>query len=762
MSRRGPAVRWSDGTFAEDSEEYDEEDGLSEGEVAVFDESEVVDLVRERANAAAKTKGPAPTLGDEALARALASQRSERLSVAQRRLLESDPTDRPAADGAEQSLGMARGQLGQASAGSSREGSASGVGASRKRPARAAEAAETGAAGKRRAPSRAAEPERRRPRDPWVEEEGNGDATGRGWSGDEGAGGSGAGASEETGEEEEEEEEGVDDGEELVAGLTVPRQLWKKLFEHQRTCLEWLWELHQQEVGGILGDEMGLGKTLQMIALWACLQASGRGGPCLVVCPATVLLQWKREVQRWAPEIETVEVLHHSQGGAEPGNRLALLRSVCSDRSPGSASVLVTSYEMVRSHAGQLLSMPWQYVVLDEGHKIRNPHAEITQVCKQFNTPHRLILSGAPIQNKLTELWSLFDFVFPGKLGTLPLFEEHFAIPIAMGTYANASEFKVQTAARCSMVLRDLLRPYLLRRMKADVKLAMPDKSEKVGDGGGRAFCLVLFGRRGRTDCASSALLRLRGRGKGCRFSSAPLSSYPAPASFADPVLHSHSPALQFPDASIPPPCPTPGPLLPADRVPARGVRALPEQLPRGEGAGRRRPRLRRSDHHPQDLQPPAPPHVGRAGQAGSCGRRGGGARLGRDPVRRLATVGQAARASLDAPPVAPAGRPRAHLLPDEADARHCAKVRAGAELHPRPTGREHQRRQQVGDSLSTGLADSPTCRFGCACAAFSLLLPLSLEPFHLHSRDCFAVVCSGDSCNVPAPPLLPLSSGSI
>eukprot|EP00965_Chrysotila_dentata_P100304 3313872-Pleurochrysis_carterae.AAC.4 len=119
-------------------------------------------------------------------------------------------------------------------------------------------------------------------------------------------------------------------------------------------------------------------------------------------------------------------------------------------------------------------------LVFCQGHKIRNPDAEITQICKRFNTSHRLILSGAPIQNKLTELWSLFDFVFPGKLGTLPVFEEQFALPISAGTYANASVFKVQAAKQCSVVLRDLLRPYLLRRLKTDVKLALPEKSEKV------------------------------------------------------------------------------------------------------------------------------------------------------------------------------------------------------------------------------------------------------------------------------------------
>ena len=109
--------------------------------------------------------------------------------------------------------------------------------------------------------------------------------------------------------------------------------------------------------------------------------------------------------------------------------------------------------------------------MLDEGHKIRNPDAEVTLICKRFNTGHRIILTGAPIQNKLTELWSLFDFVFPGRLGTLPTFQENFAIPIASGAYANASAFKVQAAYQCSVVLRDLIRPYLLRRTKADVQL---------------------------------------------------------------------------------------------------------------------------------------------------------------------------------------------------------------------------------------------------------------------------------------------------
>ena len=89
--------------------------------------------------------------------------------------------------------------------------------------------------------------------------------------------------------------------------------------------------------------------------------------------------------------------------------------------------------------------MEWGYAVLDEGHRIRNPNAKITLVYKQLQTMHRITMTGVPIQNKLTELWSLFDFVFPGKLGVLPIFEAQFAVPIAIGGYANTSPLEVST-----------------------------------------------------------------------------------------------------------------------------------------------------------------------------------------------------------------------------------------------------------------------------------------------------------------------------
>eukprot|EP00741_Cyanophora_paradoxa_P022391 tig00021463_g21617.t1 len=275
-------------------------------------------------------------------------------------------------------------------------------------------------------------------------------------------------------EAEEEEEGGVEDAT-FEGGLTVPGRLYARLFDYQRTGVKWLWELHCQKAGGIVGDEMGLGKTIQVIALLAGLHRSGLFGPSIVVCPATVMRQWVREFHSWYPPLR-VSILHESGSSSARGeSRTDLISKVAMN-----GDVLVTTYEQVRILAKRLVRHRWQYVVLDEGHKIRNPDAEVTLACKQFKTAHRLILSGSPVQNNLSELWSLFDFVFPGRLGTLPVFQAQFAVPIAMGGYSNASKIQVQMAYKCAVVLKELISPYLLRRMKADVKCILPSKSEQV------------------------------------------------------------------------------------------------------------------------------------------------------------------------------------------------------------------------------------------------------------------------------------------
>lgn len=316
-----------------------------------------------------------------------------------------------------------------------------------------------------------------------------------------------------TGEEEEQEQEDIEDEDDsappyiiLEGGLKIPEKIYNQLFDYQKVGVQWLWELHCQRGGGIIGDEMGLGKTIQVLSFLGSLHFSGMYKPSIIVCPVTLLRQWKREARKWYPSFK-VEILHDSAQDLD--NRKKRSKSYESDyESEGSldsdyegnlssktsnkwdslinrvlgseSGLLITTYEQLRILGGKLLDIEWGYAVLDEGHRIRNPNAEVTLVCKQLQTVHRIIMTGAPIQNKLSELWSLFDFVFPGKLGVLPVFEAAFAVPISVGGYANASPLQVSTAYRCAVVLRDLIMPYLLRRMKADVNAHLPKKTEHV------------------------------------------------------------------------------------------------------------------------------------------------------------------------------------------------------------------------------------------------------------------------------------------
>eukprot|EP01132_Coremiostelium_polycephalum_P006184 gene6184-7700_t len=257
---------------------------------------------------------------------------------------------------------------------------------------------------------------------------------------------------------------------ELEGNLKIPYEIYHKLFEYQVTCVRWLWELHQQEAGGIVGDEMGLGKTIQIIAFLASLHNSKLlGGPALIVAPATLLSNWVKEFHKWWPPFRVG--LYHSSGT----NRDDILDTIASK-----GHILLTTFESVRINQEELLKHHWEYIILDEGHKIRNPDSEVTLSIKQFQTSHRIILSGSPIQNRLTELWSLFDFVFPGKLGTLPIFQAQFSVPIGLGGFSNATPVQVQTAYKCAVALRDLISPYMLRRVKSDVLQSLPSKNEQI------------------------------------------------------------------------------------------------------------------------------------------------------------------------------------------------------------------------------------------------------------------------------------------
>jgi DNA excision repair protein ERCC-6 len=287
----------------------------------------------------------------------------------------------------------------------------------------------------------------------------------------------------------------------LEGGLRIPGDIYPALFDYQKTGVQWLWELYSQQVGGIIGDEMGLGKTVQVISFLAGLHYSKKvTKPIIVVCPATVMQQWVNEFHRWWPPLR-VSILHTSGSGMLDVKREARIEDDLEEmeytrgKKVGKASkaakrivdkvardghVLVTTYSGLQTYAELLIPTEWEYAVLDEGHKIRNPNTAITIYTKELRTHNRLILSGTPMQNNLTELWSLFDFVFPMRLGTLVDFRNQFEIPIKLGGYANASNLQVETAMQCAETLKDAISPYLLQRFKVDVAADLPKKSERV------------------------------------------------------------------------------------------------------------------------------------------------------------------------------------------------------------------------------------------------------------------------------------------
>lgn len=284
-------------------------------------------------------------------------------------------------------------------------------------------------------------------------------------------------------------------------GLRIPGDIFPSLFDYQKTGVQWLWELYTQQVGGIIGDEMGLGKTIQIISFLAGLHHSNKlDKPIIVVTPATVMKQWVNEFHRWWPPLR-VSILHTSGSGMlDMGHEIKMEDALESRRSAniGRANasnksakrivdrvleeghVLVTTYSGLQTYADLLIPVDWGYAVLDEGHKIRNPNTSITIYCKELRTSNRVILSGTPMQNNLTELWSLFDFIFPMRLGTLVNFRNQFEIPIKQGGYANASNLQVETALKCAEMLKDTISPYLLQRFKVDVAADLPKKSEQV------------------------------------------------------------------------------------------------------------------------------------------------------------------------------------------------------------------------------------------------------------------------------------------
>jgi non-specific serine/threonine protein kinase len=240
--------------------------------------------------------------------------------------------------------------------------------------------------------------------------------------------------------------------------------LHAELRPYQKVGLRWLWWLRSLGLGGCLADDMGLGKTIQVIALLVLLKkAGGSSEPSLLVVPASLIANWRAELARFAPSL-SVLVAHPSElTQAEIGS---LTPATFSDR-----DVVITTYGTLQRVVA-LTSRSWNVVVLDEAQAIKNAGTKQTRATKALRARFRLVLTGTPVENRLGDLWSLFDFTSPGLLGSAKAF----------GRFVRAAEKRAHGGYG---PLRELVRPYILRRLKSDKRVIadLPDKTEV------RAFC---------------------------------------------------------------------------------------------------------------------------------------------------------------------------------------------------------------------------------------------------------------------------------
>lgn len=269
--------------------------------------------------------------------------------------------------------------------------------------------------------------------------------------------------------------------------VAVPASLTGTLRPYQMEGFQWLTRLASLGFGGILADEMGLGKTLQMIALVKSLRDTDKlDGPALVACPASLVFNWTDEFARFAPDVPVCALegsrahrealLARASGivaekGRVYGSGCALGRggAAAGDASEAAApAVIVASYDRVRIDAASLARVEWDLVVLDEAQYIKNHATKTTRAVKRLRSRLRFALTGTPVENRLSELWSIFDFLMPGFLGSYERFRERYELGI-VGEDEEA-------AAR----LRALIEPFLLRRRKTEVLTDLPAKFESI------------------------------------------------------------------------------------------------------------------------------------------------------------------------------------------------------------------------------------------------------------------------------------------
>ncbi len=238
------------------------------------------------------------------------------------------------------------------------------------------------------------------------------------------------------------------------------KALKASLRPYQQTGVNWLWLLSQLGLGACLADDMGLGKTMQIISLLLILKKKRASRPSLLVLPASLLANWKSELERFGPSLRCLYV-HPSWSSKAERDALADSHDALTD-----VDLVLTSYGMLMRQTW-LQKQDWQLLVLDEAQAIKNPSARQTRTVKKLNATARIALTGTPVENRISDLWSLFDFLNPGLLGSSSRFRE-FVKSLSQRSHDQY------------VPLRKLVSPYILRRLKTDRSIItdLPDKTE--------------------------------------------------------------------------------------------------------------------------------------------------------------------------------------------------------------------------------------------------------------------------------------------
>ncbi|PKS10347.1 hypothetical protein jhhlp_002098 [Lomentospora prolificans] len=261
-----------------------------------------------------------------------------------------------------------------------------------------------------------------------------------------------------------------------IEPFKIPVAIKAELRSYQQEGVNWLHFLNKYHLHGILCDDMGLGKTLQTLCIVASDHhqraeefaktgaADVRRLPSLIVCPPTLSGHWQQEIKTYAPFLTVAAYV------GPPSERKALKDKL------GQPDIVITSYDVCRNDIEVLDKYNWNYIVLDEGHLIKNSKAKTSIAVKKLASNHRLILTGTPIQNNVVELWSLFDFLMPGFLGAEKVFQDRFAKPIANSRFSKASSKEQEAGALAIEALHKQVLPFLLRRLKEEVLNDLPPK----------------------------------------------------------------------------------------------------------------------------------------------------------------------------------------------------------------------------------------------------------------------------------------------